>query len=198
MGGIILREFDLQSKKINWYILSLGNEVEMKGEILPKDVFPHPSPGLYVKSYSFYLCEKTNKKIVTEVVPMSEDPKGRKKIRIQYGILIPKNYQGGWSEEVYSHNDKVGYRLKSLLRKRLKELYNEENSEELFYALAKLISGYGYSSCEKSHVLERCNDELESIQNWWLNEIYPDIVLGGFFPSDDILESLLGCEFIGY
>ena len=102
----------------------------------------------------------------------------------QYGIEITKP----WSNEMYEHNDKV---MKQSISESLQIAYTLDMEDRL-RKLCKYICSYGMGSdyTMKEIYEEACN-ELEQVQNFWLDSEWPFMVKDGLVKDIEI-------SFVGY
>lgn len=111
----------------------------------------------------------------------------KKPLNTKYGIQITKP----WSNEMYDHNDKVADLMKIEILIQLKNA-KESDDEELLRNVTKIIQPAGYGSgYEFEDIYNDAIRELETVQNFWLNEEYPYGVSKGIVPEVKL-------EFIGY
>lgn len=105
----------------------------------------------------------------------------------KYGIEITKP----WSSEMYEHNDKVAESMKNLISDSLRITYAFDMDDKL-RELCKHICAYGMSSNYTNEEIynEACT-ELNQVQNFWLNDIWPDLVKDGHVKDVEI-------GFVGY
>ena len=105
---------------------------------------------------------------------------------MKYGIEITKP----WSKEMYDHNDKVAKLMKAEILLSIKS--NKDNFENL-NELMSLCGGIRYhvDSFSVEELYEDVQNELENVQNYWLNEEYPYAVSQGLVSNVDL-------EFVGY
>lgn len=111
-----------------------------------------------------------------------------KVIEEKYGIQITKP----WNSEMYDHNDMVATLMKSELRIAI----NKANDNDEVNTLNELITICGgirmSTDCyTQGEIWEECLKELETVQNYWLNQEYPYAVSKGWV-------SEIGVEFVGY
>lgn len=108
---------------------------------------------------------------------------------MKYGIEITKP----WSKEMYDHNDKVAELMKAEI---LLSIKNNKNNWDKLNELIQLCGGiqwgasYG-SDDDTSELYEEVINQLDNVQNYWLNEEYPYYVEKGLVSDIDL-------EFIGY
>ena len=108
--------------------------------------------------------------------------------KIEYGIEITKP----WSSEMYDHNDMVA----DLMKEQIENQVNIAEEEDDWDKLNELIMLCGGTRWASGHVTigeiwESCLKELERVENYWLNEEYPDFVKKGLVRDIDL-------KFIGY
>jgi len=105
---------------------------------------------------------------------------------MKYGIEITKP----WSKEMYDHNDKVAKLMKAEILLSIKS--NKDNFENL-NELMSLCGGVRYhvDSFSVEELYDDVQNELENVQNYWLNEEYPYAVKQGLVSNVDL-------EFVGY
>lgn len=118
----------------------------------------------------------------------------KKQPKIQYGITITKP----WSKEMYDHNDLVATEVKKHIRAALdKAMVNYVDPElscdknDHIYIIAKELCGYGWSNYSAEDIYNEAVQELERVQNYWLNDIYPYLQAWGYVPA-------LSTGFVGY
>ena len=104
---------------------------------------------------------------------------------MNYGIEITKP----WSKEMYDHNDMVSQLMKLEI---IKSIVNFQNDFDKLNELMVLCGGikYGYSY-DIEELKEDCLNEVDNVQNYWLNEEYPLAVSNGLV--DDVK-----LKFVGY
>lgn len=110
-----------------------------------------------------------------------------KLIEIVDGIRITKP----WNPQMYEHNDKVASEMKENIFTALMVAYNCED-EILLKVIGKHVCSYGFGhgySLDEMH--EEICRELDNVQNYWLNEVYPDMVKDGIVEPTTI-------NFVGY
>ena len=111
----------------------------------------------------------------------------RKVNEIKYGIEITKP----WSKEMYGHNDKISDIVKQNIESALFEIF-KDGDEKSLRKISKSICAHGYGDGYSfEDIYNETMDELDRCENYWLNEIYDDIVSDGFAPKLDVF-------FIGY
>lgn len=110
-----------------------------------------------------------------------------KLIEIVDGIRITKP----WNEDMYKHNDKVASEMKENILFAVNDFYKNDDEHNL-RAIGESVCAYGfgqdYDLDEIHHEICR---ELDNIQNYWLNDIYPDMVKKGLVSATTI-------NFVGY
>ena len=119
----------------------------------------------------------------------------KKKPKYQYGVLITKP----WSSEMYDHNERIASIMKGHLGSALIRAFLDSDQEpedtcyedDKLYILSKYICSYGWSNFTREDVFEEAQRELERVQNYWLNDVWPDCIADGFVPA-------LGIGFVGY
>lgn len=145
-------------------------------------------PGLHIEYTIETIAEGTSEfdqmdNDVARVILRKKAP------RYQYGVLLTKP----WSEEMYDHNDRVADVVKHNLKVALDEtlLFMKFNRDarinclpkDNLYTIAKSICAYGWSCQSAEDVYDDAINELEYVQNYWLNTEYPDLVDAGLCPS---------------
>ena len=104
---------------------------------------------------------------------------------MNYGIKITKP----WSKEMYDHNDMVSEVMKSEIINQIKKNQNNyDKLNELMVLSGGIKYGDGYSIEE---LFEDCLNEVDNVQNYWLNEEFPYAVSQG-------LVNDINLNFIGY
>lgn len=102
-----------------------------------------------------------------------------KLIEIVDGIRITKP----WNKEMYEHNDRVSYEMKKNIFNAMNDAYKSDN-ETLLRVLGKFVCSYGFGQgYELDEMYEEICRELDNVQNFWLNDIYPDMVKDGLVPA---------------
>ena len=113
--------------------------------------------------------------------------KATKVREIKYGIEITKP----WSKEMYDHNDKVSEIVKQNIETALFEIF-KDGDEKSLRKISKSICAHGFGEgFSFNDIYNETMDTLDRAENYWLNEIYPDIVKDGFAPQ-------LKYFFVGY
>ena len=104
---------------------------------------------------------------------------------MNYGIKITKP----WSKEMYDHNDMVSQLMKLEI---IKSIVNFQNDFDKLNELMVLCGGIKYGdSYDIEELKEDCLNEVDNVQNYWLNEEYPLAVSNGLV--DDVK-----LKFVGY
>jgi len=104
---------------------------------------------------------------------------------MNYGIKITKP----WSKEMYDHNEMVSEVMKSEIINQIKKNQNNyDKLNELIVLCGGIKYGDGYSIEE---LFEDCLNEVDNVQNYWLNEEFPYAVSQGLVNDVDL-------KFIGY
>ena len=113
--------------------------------------------------------------------------KPKKQPKVEYGIEITKP----WSKEMYGHNDKISEVVKTNIEVALFEIFRDRD-EEALRKISKHICAHGYGDGYSfDDIYNETMNTLDMCENYWLNEIYDDIVSDGFAPK-------LNEFFIGY
>ena len=104
---------------------------------------------------------------------------------MNYGIEITKP----WSKEMYDHNDMVSQLMKLEI---IKSIVNFQNDFDKLNELMVLCGGIKYGdSYDINELYQDVHDEVDNVQNYWLNEEYPLAVSNGLV--DDVK-----LKFVGY
>jgi len=104
-------------------------------------------------------------------------------------VLIKPKVTKPWSKDMYDYNDKVADMMKNNIIKSIhKNKNNWDNLNELMELCGGIKYGDGYDIDE---LYLDVNNEVENVQNYWLNEEYPYAVKKG------LVEPVM-YEFIGY
>ena len=104
---------------------------------------------------------------------------------MNYGIKITKP----WSKEMYDHNNIVSELMKLEI---IKSIVNFQNDFDKLNELMVLCGGIKYGdSYDIEELKEDCLNEVDTVQNYWLNEEYPFAVSNGLV--DDVK-----LKFVGY
>jgi hypothetical protein len=111
----------------------------------------------------------------------------KKQNQFKYGIEITKP----WSKEMYDHNDKVAEIVKQNIEKALFEIF-KDGDEKSLREISKSVCAHGFGDGYSfEDIYNETMNDLDMAQNYWLNDIYDDIVSDGFAPKLDVF-------FIGY
>ena len=107
----------------------------------------------------------------------------------KYGIKITKP----WSKEMYEHNDKVADMMKKNIEK---SIVKHQNDFDKLNELMVLCGGIQWGPSlngndDTSELYEEVMNELDNVQNYWLNEEYSYYAEKGLVSDIDL-------EFIGY
>lgn len=98
-----------------------------------------------------------------------------KLIEIVDGIRVTKP----WNKSMYDHNDKVAYEMKENILYEINAAYKDEEIG-ILRELGKHVCAYGFSAdYDIDELHEEICRELDIVQNYWLNEVYPDMVKDG-------------------
>ena len=82
-----------------------------------------------------------------------------------------------WSKEMYDYNDKVADLMKGEIKVQIE---NNKNDWDKLNELMQLCGGIQYGDgYDVTDLYEGCLEELENVQNYWLNEEYPYYVKKG-------------------
>ena len=102
-------------------------------------------------------------------------------------LLKPKTTKP-WSTEMYQYNDKVAELMKDNIRESIeKNKTNWNNLNELMTLCGGIKYGSGYTI---EDLYEGCLEELEMVQNYWLNEEYDYAVKQGLVK--EVLYKMVG------
>ena len=94
-----------------------------------------------------------------------------------------------WSKEMYDYNDYVANFMKMEIENKINDNRNDyDKLNELMVLCGGIKYGGGYSIEE---LKEDCLNEVDNVQNYWLNEEYPLAVSNGLV--DDVK-----LKFVGY
>ena len=106
---------------------------------------------------------------------------------VKYGIEITKP----WSKEMYDHNDTISEIVKQNIETALFQIF-KDGDEKSLRKISKSICAHGFGDgFSFNDIYNKSMDELDRCENYWLNEIYPEIVKDEFAPE-------LKYFFIGY
>jgi hypothetical protein len=110
-----------------------------------------------------------------------------KLIEIVDGIRITKP----WNEDMYKHNDKVASEMKKNILFAVNDCYKNDDEDRL-REIGKNVCAYGFGQgCDLDEIHNQICIELDRVENWWLNQEYPDMVKKGLVPATTI-------NFVGY
>lgn len=102
-------------------------------------------------------------------------------------LLKPKTTKP-WSTEMYQYNDKVAKLMKDNIRESIeKNKTNWNNLNELMTLCGGIKYGSGYTI---EDLYEGCLEELEMVQNYWLNDEYDYAVKQGLVK--EVLYKMVG------
>ena len=103
-------------------------------------------------------------------------------------VLIKPKVTKPWSKEMYDYNDKVADMMKNNIIKSInKNKNNWDNLNELMELCGGIKYGDGFSIDD---LYLDVQNELENVQNYWLNEEYPYAVKNGLV--DDVPYTFVG------
>ena len=104
-------------------------------------------------------------------------------------VLIKPKVTNPWSKDMYDYNDKVADLMKKNI---LKSIHTNRNNWDNLNELMELCGGIKYGDgYDIDELYLDVNNEVENVQNYWLNEEYPYAVKKG------LVEPVM-YEFIGY
>lgn len=109
-----------------------------------------------------------------------------KVIGTEYGIEITKP----WNQKMYDHNDLVGKLIKVDLFKKLQELYEMGDKNELNEFAKAIGTGYGFGF-DLDSMYEGIKDDLEYLQNYQMEQDLDWYVTKGFIKEPKF-------RFVGY
>ena len=96
-------------------------------------------------------------------------------IKIVDGITITKP----WNGAMYEYNDNVANEMKANIIDAINIAY-KAGDIKLVNKIQKYICSYGMGAMYSIDAVYReAVDELDRVQNFWLNDIYPDMVKDG-------------------
>ena len=102
-----------------------------------------------------------------------------KLIEIVDGIRITKP----WNEDMYKHNDKVASEMKENIFNAIGDAFKNDDEDRL-REIGKNVCAYGFGQgYELAEMHEEICRELDNIQNYWLNDVYPDMVNKKLVPA---------------
>lgn len=98
-----------------------------------------------------------------------------KVIKIVDGITVTKP----WNSAMYEHNDNVANEMKANIIDAIDIAFKAGNTK-LVNDIQKYICSYGMGAMYSiEEVYTEAVLELDRVQNFWLNDIYPDMVKDG-------------------
>ena len=104
-------------------------------------------------------------------------------------VLIKPKVTKPWSKEMYDYNDKVANMMKENIIKSIVKYQNDfDKLNELIVLCGGIKYGGGYSIDDLYHDVHH---EVETVQNYWLNEEYPYAVKQGLVED-------VPYKFVGY
>ena len=104
-------------------------------------------------------------------------------------VLIKPKITKPWSKEMYDYNDRVADMMKENI---IKSIVKYQNDFDKLNQLMELCGGIKYGdSYDIEELKEDCLNEVDNVQNYWLNEEYPLAVSNGLV--DDVK-----LKFVGY
>ena len=103
-------------------------------------------------------------------------------------VLIKPKVTKPWSKEMYDYNDKVADMMKKNI---LKSIHTNRNNWDNLNELMELCGGIKYGDgYDIDELYLDVNNEVENVQNYWLNEEYPYAVKNGLV--DDVPYTFVG------
>lgn len=103
-------------------------------------------------------------------------------------VLLKPKVTKPWSMEMYEYNDKVAELMKENI---LDSIEKNKTNWNILNELMTLCGGIKYGSgYEVQDLYEGCLEELQMVQNYWLNEEYDYAVKQGLVK--DILYKMVG------
>ena len=104
-------------------------------------------------------------------------------------VLLKPKVTKPWSKEMYDYNDKVANMMKENIIKSIVKYQNDfDKLNELIVLCGGIKYGGGYSIDDLYHDVHH---EVETVQNYWLNEEYPYAVKQGLVED-------VPYKFVGY
>ena len=104
-------------------------------------------------------------------------------------VLIKPKAVKPWSKEMYDYNDKVAEMMKSKIRESInKHMHDWDKLNELISLCGGIKYGEGFTL---NDLYNGCIEEVEMVQNYWLNDEYPYAVKQGLVES-------IPYNFVGY
>ena len=103
-------------------------------------------------------------------------------------VLIKPQVTKPWSKEMYDYNDKVADMMKKNI---FKSIHTNRNNWDNLNELMELCGGIKYGDgFSIDDLYLDVQNELENVQNYWLNEEYPYAVKNGLV--DDVPYTFVG------
>ena len=110
-----------------------------------------------------------------------------KVLKIVDGIEITKP----WNEGMYKHNELVADEMKENIFNALNQAYDSDD-EFTLRKIGKYVCSYGFGDMyDMDEMHSEISKELDNVQNYWLNDIYPDMLKDG-------LVTPMSKRFVGY
>ena len=104
-------------------------------------------------------------------------------------VLVKPKVTKPWSKEMYDYNDEVANMMKHNIVESIVKYQNDfDKLNELMVLCGGIKYGDGYSIEE---LFKDCLNEVDNVQNYWLNEEFPYAVSQG-------LVNDINLNFIGY
>ena len=104
-------------------------------------------------------------------------------------VLIKPEIKKPWTKEMYDYNDKVADLMKENIIKSIVKYQNDfDKLNELMVLCGGIRYGEGFSIDD---LYQDVKQEVDNVQNYWLNEEYPYAVSQGLVNDVDL-------KFIGY
>lgn len=103
-------------------------------------------------------------------------------------VLIKPQVTKPWSKEMYDYNDKVADLMKKNI---LTSIHTNRNNWDNLNELITLCGGIKYGNgFTLNDLYNGCIEEVEMVQNYWLNDEYPYAVKQGLV--EDVIYSMVG------
>ena len=103
-------------------------------------------------------------------------------------VLIKPKVTKPWSKEMYDYNDKVADMMKKNI---FKSIHTNRNNWDNLNELMELCGGIKYGDgFSIDDLYLDVQNELENVQNYWLNEEYPYAIKNGLV--DDVPYTFVG------
>ncbi len=105
----------------------------------------------------------------------------KKKYKIlgeKYGIEITRP----WNIKMYDHNDTIAAEMNKNIQNAIVDAYAEDNDTKLRTITKTLTYAYG-SGYSPAEVFDNIMKEMQTIENYRLNEEYPELVKMGVVPE---------------